>query len=96
MPTIEQLKAEHEGEWLAINVTASDYYGATEGELIFHSEDHDEVWGRVHEILKEKRKNCDIAVFYARPPLPEGVAGTIISVWATSEQLAKLSHKAQE
>ena len=96
MPTIEQLKAEHEGEWLAINVTASDKFGATEGELIYHSEDHEEVWGRVHEVLKEKRKNCDIAVFYARPPLPEGVAGTIISVWATSEQLAKLSHNAQE
>ena len=96
MPTIEQLKAEHEGEWLAINVTASDYYGATEGELIYRSEDHDEVWGKVHEILKEKREDCDLAVFYARPPLPEGVAGMINSVWATSEQMAQLSQNAQE
>ncbi len=96
MPTIEQMKAEHESEWLAINVTASDKFGATEGELIYHSEDHEEVWERVHEILKKKRDDCDIAVFYARPPLPEGVAGTIISVWATLEHTAQLSQKAQE
>ena len=96
MPTIEQLKAGHEGEWLAINVTASDYYGATEGELIYHSEDHEEVWGRVHEILKEKRDDCDIAVFYARPPSLEGVAGTIVSVWAISGQMAQQTQKAQE
>ena len=37
MPTIEQLKAEYDGEWLAILVTASDIYGATEGELFHHS-----------------------------------------------------------
>lgn len=73
MPTIEQLKAEHEGEWLAINVTASDYYGATEGELIYHSEDHELVWGKVHEILKEKREDCDLKVCYAGPPIPEGI-----------------------
>ncbi len=96
MPTIEQLKAEHDGEWLAINVTASDIYGATEGELIYHSDDHDVVWGKVHEILKEKRKDCDIAVFYARPPLSEEVSGMLISVWATPEQMARLSSKTQE
>ena len=77
MPAIEQLKAEYDGEWLAINVTASDKIGATEGELIYHSDNHDEVWRRVHEILKEKRKDCDIAVFYSGPSLPEGVAGMI-------------------
>ena len=73
MPTIEQLKAEHEGEWLAINVTASDYYGATEGELLYHSNDHDEVWRKIGEIPREKRKDYDIKVCYARPPLSEGV-----------------------
>ena len=96
MPTSEQLKAEHEGKWLAINVTASDYYGATEGELIYHSDDHDEVWRKVHGILKEKRKDCDIAVFYARPPIQEDVSGMLISVWATPEQMAHLSSKTQE
>lgn len=96
MAAIEKLKAEYDGEWLAISVTVSDKFGAKEGELIHHSEDHEEVWGRVHEILKQKRNDCDIAVFYARPPLPEGVAGTINSVWATPEQIAKLSQKAQE
>ena len=94
MPTIKRLKAEHEGEWLAINVTASDYYGATEGELIYHSEDHEKVWARVHEILKEKREDCDIAVFYARPPSTEGVAGTIISVWATPGEMVQQSQNA--
>ena len=96
MAAIEQLKSEHEGEWLAISVTVSDKFGAKEGELIYHSEDHEEVWGRVHEILKEKRKDCDLAIFYARPPLPEGVAGTITSVWATPEQTVELSQKTQE
>lgn len=95
MPTIEQLKAEHEGEWLAINVTASDYYGATEGELIYHSEDHDEVWGKIGEIPREKRKDYDIKVCYARPPGSEGMP-IAISVWAIPEQMAHLSQKKWE
>ena len=94
MPTIEQLKAEHEGEWLAINVTASDYYGATEGELIYHSEDHDEVWRRVHEILKEKREDCDIKVCYAGPLVSEDIP-IAISVWAIPDQADSLSSKTQ-
>ncbi len=93
MPAIEQLKAEHEGEWLAINVTASDYYGATEGELIYHSEDHDEVWQKVHEILKEKREDYDLKVSYAGP-LPEDMA-IAISAWLTPEQMAQLSENGQ-
>ena len=94
MPTIEQLKAEHEGEWLAINVTASDYYGATEGELLYHSEDHDEVWGKVHEILKEKREGYDLKVCYAGP-VPENIP-IAISAWLTPEQMARLSENGQE
>lgn len=94
MPTIEQLKAKYDGEWLAINVTASDYYGATEGELIYHSEDHDEVWGRVHEILKEKREDYDIKVCYAGPLVSEDIP-IAISVWAIPEQVDSLSSKTQ-
>ena len=94
MPTIEQLKAEHEGEWLAINVTASDYYGATEGELLYHSNDHDEVWRRIGEIPREERKDYDIKVCYAGP-VPENMA-IAISAWLTPEQMARLSENGQE
>ena len=96
MTTIEQLKAEYEGEWLAINVTASDYYGATEGELLYHSNDHDEVWRKIGEIPRESRKDYDIKVCYAGPLLAEGIDGMLISIWATPEQMARLSPKAQE
>ncbi len=96
MPLIEQLKSEHNGEWLAINVTESDEFEATEGELIYHSSDHDEVWGVVHEILKEKREGCDIAVFYAGPRLPKGVDGMITSIWFAPEQTDQPLWNAQE
>lgn len=95
MPTIEQLKAEHEGEWLAISVTASDYYGATEGELLYHSNDHDEVWQKVHEMLKEKREDHDIKVSYAGPLVSEDIP-IVISVWAIPEQVDSLSSKTQK
>ena len=96
MPTVEQLKAEHEGEWLAINVTASENYEAIEGELLYHSSDHDEVWRKIEEIPRESRKDYDIKVCYAGPLLAESIDGMLISIWATPEQMARLSPKAQE
>lgn len=96
MPTIEQLKAEYEGEWLAINVTASDYYGATEGELLYHTSDRDEIWRKIGDIPRERRKDYDLAILYAGPLLAEGIDGMLISVWATPEQVSRLSQKSQE
>ena len=95
MPTIEQLKAEYDGEWLAINVTASDKFGATEGELLCHTRDRDGIWRKIKEIPRYKRKDYDLAVLYAGPLVSEGMA-IAISVWATPEQMARLSSKTQE
>ena len=96
MAAIEQLKAEYDGEWLAINVTASENYEAIEVELLYHSRDHDEVWRKIGEIPREIRKDYDIKVCYAGPLLAEGIDGMLISIWATPEQIARLSSKAQE
>ena len=96
MPTIEQLKAEYDGEWLAILVTASDIYGATEGELFHHSKDRSDIARKILEIPPHERKDYDIKICYAGPPLPEGIDGMLISVWATTEQMASLSSKIRE
>ncbi len=84
MPTIEQLKTEYEGEWLAILVTASDKFGATEGELFHHSKNRDDIARKVGEIPRGKRKDYDIAILYAGPPVPED-AGLAISFWIAPE-----------
>ena len=96
MATIEQLKAEHEGEWLAINVTAIENYEATEGELLYHTPDKDEIWRKIGDIPRERRKDYDLAILYAGPLLAEDIDGMLISVWATPEQVSRLSQKSQE
>ena len=77
MPAIEQLKAEYDGEWLVILVTDWDKFGATEGELFYHSRDKDEIARKMEEVPQDKTKNYDIAVLYAGPLVPEG-AGILL------------------
>lgn len=66
MPRIDELKAEHDGEWLVIRVTRRGPDGPEEGELVFHSADRDEAWDHVDVSAG------DMYVTYAGPPVPEG------------------------
>lgn len=68
MSEIAELKRNYQGEWLAIEVTEEDEYGPTKGNLIFHSHDHDQVWG---EIANDPRR---IYVTYAGSPIEKGYA----------------------
>ncbi|MCY4652371.1 MAG: hypothetical protein OXC95_04315 [Dehalococcoidia bacterium] len=72
MPTIEQLKAEYDGEWLIVLVTDWDKSGIIEGELFHHSNDKDEIVRKMGEIPKSKNKNYYMAVLYAGQLVPEG------------------------
>lgn len=63
---IEQLKKQYEGEWLAIVVQGENDPGPSEGVLVYHSPDRDEVWRKIAE---DKRR---IYVAYAGPLVEEG------------------------
>lgn len=67
MPTIEELKEQHQNEWLAIDVTQSRDGEPLEGELVYHSAHRDEVW----EKTKDQEK---LYITFAGPPLKEGYA----------------------
>ncbi|MAF54271.1 MAG: hypothetical protein FI707_14620 [SAR202 cluster bacterium] len=68
MSNIEQLKQEHEGEWLAIVVTKKEIEGPTEGDLVHHSTD----WKAVRKAIKGDTR--EIYVTYAGPLVEEGHA----------------------
>lgn len=66
MPRIDDLKTDHDGEWLVIRVTRKEDDVPVEGELVFHSEDRDEVRDHVDVAAG------DMYVTYAGPAVPEG------------------------
>ena len=68
MSNIEQLKEDHNGEWLAIAVTKKNIEGPLEGDLLFHSADRGAVW----RAIRGDRRN--IYVTFAGPILEEGYA----------------------
>jgi hypothetical protein len=68
MSDIDQLKREHEGEWLAIAYENYGVAGPTKGELIAHSSDKANVW---KAIRGSRRK---IYVTYSGPPIKDGTA----------------------
>ncbi|MFQ5864235.1 MAG: hypothetical protein ACE5IW_03295 [bacterium] len=69
MAKIEQLKKKYEGQWLAIEVTKEKNGEATEGELILHTANREELWKKV-----PPSKDKIIYITYAGPPLEEGYA----------------------
>jgi len=71
VPRIEELIAEHEGEWLAIEVTKEENGHPKEGILVYHSPVREEVWEKTRE-----RKR--LYIVYAGPPLKEGYAAAFI------------------
>ncbi len=72
MATIEALKQQFDGEWLAISDLKESPSGLEEGELLFHCRDRDEIWARI------KGDRRTIYVTYAGPPWPEGVDGVLL------------------
>jgi hypothetical protein len=68
MSNIEQLKENHDGEWLAIAVTKKNIEGPLEGDLLFRSADRGAVW----RAIRGDRRN--IYVTFAGPMLEEGYA----------------------
>ena len=68
MPKIADLKRKYEGEWLAIEVTKEANGEPTEGKMVYHSSDHDELWDK---IALDKRR---IYVTYAGRLIEEGYA----------------------
>jgi len=68
MASIEKLKKQYHGEWLAISVLAENENGPKEGDLIFHSSDRDEVWRKIDGDLRT------IYVTFAGPLIEEGHA----------------------
>ena len=69
MANIEKLKQKYKGEWLAIEITKEEEGEATEGKLILHSKNRDEIWKNIR-LSTEK----EIYVTFAGPPLEEGYA----------------------
>lgn len=69
MPSIEELKQQHAGEWLAVEVTRADQSTPLEGVLLDHDRNRRDLLERV-QLSREK----DIAIFFAGPPLKEGYA----------------------
>jgi hypothetical protein len=80
MAKIEQLKKDHEGEWLAIAYLNYDHGVPVEGELIVHSLDETQVW---NAIRGDHRK---IYVTYAGPLIDEDMAIAISPTIIWDEQ----------
>ena len=68
MATIQELKEWYKGEWLAIELVGDSQAEPQDGELVYHSSDHDDVW---RSIKGDKRR---IYVTFAGPALAEGHA----------------------
>lgn len=69
---IEELKKKYKGEWLAIEVTKEEDGRSVEGRLILHEKDRDELWEKLS--LKKLKKDIEVYVTYAGPPLKKGYA----------------------
>ena len=64
--TMKELEARYSGEWvLLVNPIHSKLMEPVRGELVFHSQDRDEVYKEAH-----KRKDAHTAIFYVGK-LPE-------------------------
>lgn len=72
MPTIQELKRDHPGEWLAIEVTHEGPQGPEKGELLGHAHLPEEALRGA----KDRRRTARGRVYltFAGPILPEGYA----------------------
>jgi len=74
MATIESLKKQYTGEWLAIEVTKLSEGEPVEGRVIYHDKNRRRLWQKV-DLSQDK----DIYVTYAGPLIEEGYAVAFFS-----------------